>query len=136
MKSINKIIPIGLYPFDLMLSFHESDKEVINALKKFNIIPGDGTEKKVFDMDKIKTKVGRMVMFIDKQTILRLNFIPHLNNPFEMSLLQHEIFHVVEFMMEEINTPLNTDTCEPYAYLIQYLTEQIYKILNETAKTH
>jgi len=77
-------------------------------------------------MDKSKTKIGRMVMFIGKQTILRLNFIPKLKDPFEMSLLQHEIFHTVGFFMSEINTPLNNDTHETYAYLIQYLTEKIY----------
>jgi hypothetical protein len=129
MKKINKIIPIGLYPFDLMLSFNETDKQVKKALKKFNITPENSTETTLWDMDKTKTKVGRMVMFIGKQTILRLNFVPKLSDPFEMSLLQHEIFHVVGFMMSEINTPLNNDTYEAYAYLVQYLTEQIYKEL-------
>ena len=129
MKKLNKIIPIGIYPFDLMLSFNETDKHVKKALKKFNITPENSTETTLWDMDKTKTKVGRMVMFIGKQTILRLNFVPKLSDPFEMSLLQHEIFHVVGFMMSEINTPLNNDTHEAYAYLVQYLTEQIYKEL-------
>jgi hypothetical protein len=80
-------------------------------------------------MDKSKNKIGRMVMFIGKQTIIRLNFMPRLKNPIEMSLLQHEIFHAVGFIMSEINTPLNNDTHETYAYLIQYLTEEVYKEL-------
>lgn len=115
-----------MYPYDLMLSFNESDKQVIKVLKKLNITPANATETTVFDMDKIKTKTGRMVMFIGKQTIIRLNFIPHLTDPFEMGLLQHEIFHAVGFFMSEINTPLIDDTHEVYAYLIQYLTEKIY----------
>jgi hypothetical protein len=128
-KRLNKIIPIGVYPFDLMISFNESDKDVIKSLKKFNINAKKTSEKTVFDMDKIKNKQGRMVMFIGKQTIIRLNFMPKTSDPFEMALLQHEIFHTVGFLMQEINTPLNDDTHEVYAYLTQYLTEQIYKEL-------
>ncbi len=128
-KKLNKIIPIGLYPFDLMISFNESDKEVITALSKFNITPDNSNETTLWNMDNSKTKIGRMVMFVGKQTILRLNFVPKLKDSFEMGLLQHEIFHVVGFMMSEINTPLNSDTHEVYAYLVQYLTEQIYKEL-------
>lgn len=126
MKKLNKIIQIGLYPFDLMLSFNETDKEVKKALKKFNITCKNSNENTVFDMDKLKQKRGRMVMFIGKQTIIRLNFMPRLTDSLEMSLLQHEIFHAVGFLMSEINTPLTNDTHEPYAYLIQYLTEKIY----------
>ena len=128
-KKLNKIIPIGLYPYDLMLSFNESDKEVKKALKEFAITQRGSTEEIVFDMDKLKKKTGRMVMFIGKQTIIRLNFMPKVTDPFEMGLLQHEVFHAVGFFMSEINTPLNSDTHEVYAYLIQYLTEQIYKEL-------
>jgi hypothetical protein len=129
MKKLNKIIPMGLYPFDLMLSFNESDKEVKKALKKFDITPKNTTETTIFDMDKSKNKIGRMVMFIGKQTIIRLNFYPHVNNSFEMGLLQHEIFHTVGFMMSEISTPLVNETHEAYAYLIGYLTEKIYSEL-------
>lgn len=126
MKSLNKIIQIGLYPFDLIISFNESDKQVKKALKKFNITPKNNKETTIFDMDKYKTKIGRMVMFIGKQTIIRLNFMPKLTNPFEMGLLQHEIFHTVGFFMSEIHTPLTDDTHETYAYLVQFLTEKIY----------
>jgi hypothetical protein len=129
MKSINKIIPLGIYPYDLMISFNESDKDFKKALKKFGITPKASTETTVFEMDNIKTCVGRMVMFIGKQTVIRLNFMPKLTNPFKMSLLQHEIFHAVTFFMLEIRTPLKNSTNEVYAYLIQYLTGKIYLIL-------
>lgn len=129
MKKLNKIIPIGLYPFDLMISFNETDKQVRKALKRYNITPEKSNEETVFEMEEIKKKVGRMVMFTGRQTIVRLNFMPHLKNSFEMGLLQHEIFHTVGFFMSEIHTPLNDDTHEVYAYLVQYLTEQIYKEL-------
>lgn len=80
-------------------------------------------------MDDLKTKQGKYAMFPEGQSVIRLNFYPRKNKSFEMSLLQHEIFHTVGFLMSEINTPLNDDTQEVYAYLIQYLTEKIYKEL-------
>jgi hypothetical protein len=129
MKSLNKIIPLVIYPFEIMISFNETDKQIIKALKKFSITPKSSTEETLFDMDKSKNKVGRMVMFVGKQTVIRLNFMPKLNDPIGLSLLQHEIFHATGFILSEINTPLNNDTHEVYAYLIQYLTEVIYKSL-------
>ncbi len=130
MKSLNKIIPIGIYPYDLMVSFNESDKDFKKALKKFGITPKGSTEKTVFEMDSEKTYKGRMVMFLGKQTVIRMNFMPKLTNPFHMSLLQHEIFHAVAFFMMEISTPLKSSTHEVYAYLIQFVTEKIYVNLN------
>jgi hypothetical protein len=129
MKSINKIIPLVIYPFDVMISFGESDKQIGDALRGFGIIESESHESLLFNMDKVKTLRGRMVMFSGKQTVLRLNFIPKTNNPEHMGLLQHEIFHAVGFIMQEINTPLNEDTHETYAYLIGYLTEKIYLTL-------
>ena len=130
-KRINRIIPIGLYPFDLMVSFNETDKQIKERLKELKITPENATETTVFDMDKYKSKIGRMVMFVGKQTVIRLNFIPHLTNPFEMGLLQHEIFHATGFFLSEIHTPLVDETHEAYAYLIQYLTEKIYSIIKK-----
>jgi hypothetical protein len=129
MENLNNIIPIGIYPYDLMISFNESDREFKKALRKFGINPKLSNETTVFEMDNIKTFVGRMVMFRGKQTVIRMNFMPKLTNPFHMSLLQHEIFHAVSFFMLEIRTPLKNSTHEVYAYLIQYLTEKIYIIL-------
>jgi hypothetical protein len=126
MKSLNKIIPISIYPYDLMISFNESDREFKKALSKFGVSPKNSTETTVYEMDNIKIFVGRMVMFRGKQTVIRMNFMPKLTDPFQMSLLQHEIFHAATFFMIEIRTPLKNSTHEVYAYLIQFLTEKIY----------
>jgi hypothetical protein len=129
MKSLNKIIPLVIYPFEIMISFNETDKQITKALRKFNITPKNTSMDALLDMDKFKTKKGRMVMFIGNETVIRLNFLPKLNDPIGLSLLQHEIFHAVGFILSDIDIPLNADTHEAYAYLIQYLTEVIYKSL-------
>lgn len=124
---MSKIIPLIVYPFDVMVSFDEEDSWVQAALKKFKV--GSKEEISAINMDGSKGKIGRMLMFSSKQTIIRLNFMPSLDDPYEMGLLNHEIFHAVGFIMEEIDTPLNKDTHEAYAYLFQYLTERIYSLL-------
>ena len=128
-KKINKIISIGHYPYDLMISFNETDDSFNKKMKYFGI-ESENYNEEIFNLAKSKNKRGRYSLFLkDKQSVIRLNFIPNIRDPEEMGLLQHEIFHVVHFFMEEINTPLVNKTSEPYAYLIQYLTKEIYKLL-------
>ncbi len=112
-----------------MLSFNESDKEVNNHLRRFKVISKKDIKSSGLSMDMAKTKIGRMIMFKGGQSVIRLNFMPKINDPFEMGLLQHEIFHAVGFILSEINTPLVNETHESYAYLVQYLTEKIYSEL-------
>lgn len=45
------------------------------------------------------------------------------------STLAHEIFHAVDFIMRDIGMKLTEHSHEAYAYLVGYLTEQIYKRL-------
>ena len=43
-----------------------------------------------------------------------------------LAVIQHEIFHIVDFLLQFIDTPLTDDTSEVYAYLIEYYTREIY----------
>jgi hypothetical protein len=128
MKKLNKIISMGCYPFDLMVSFNESDAELAIHLLEYGLTIEDSKDD-IFHLDGIKVRRGRFVMFKGNQSVLRLNFYPHFRDIDELSLLQHEIFHATHIFFEEINTPLKTSTCEPYAYLVQYLTKEIYSLI-------
>jgi len=37
----------------------------------------------------------------------------------------HELFHAVEFILQRVDIQLTKDTSEVYAYLLQYMVEQI-----------
>jgi hypothetical protein len=128
MKTLNKIIPLGGYPFDLMISFNETDEQLAMHLLEYGLTIEDGKDD-MFHLNGIKSRRGRFVMFKGNQSVLRLNFYPHWKDIDELSLLQHEIFHCTHIFMEEINTPLKTSTCEPYAYLLQWLTREIYSLI-------
>ena len=126
---MNNIFYIAIYPFNIMISFDESDAQMKKACKILKVIPGDD---EIFNFNKVKTKFhGRSIIFEGCKIILRLNFIPDFKDPDQIGLLQHEIFHVCHFIMSDIDTPLTSSTSEPYAYFIQYLTSIIFAFLNE-----
>jgi len=124
---INKIISLLIYPFEVMVSMNQSDKSFIKSVKKYGITD---TDDLIFKLNENNLCRARSIMYNSGKTILRLNFTPKFNESFGMGLLQHEIFHIVDFIMDDINTPLTESTRESYAYLIQYLTTEIYKIIN------
>lgn len=118
MKSKNFVLSYVIYPFDIMFSFGETDKELFTKLRKLGIgepdacaIPGITT--------------ARTVMFKEGPTVIRMKWIPKTS--FEFGVLHHEIFHAIQFLLSRIDLPLNDQSGEAYAYLIQYLTEQVYK---------
>lgn len=118
---MNFIIPYIIYPFDLMVSFGENDYQIECLLKKNNVIY-DGAEWLLAPFAK-----GRCCMFVSGQTIIRMPSKPKTNEDF--GILQHEIFHAVEFLFDRIGIKHSIECGEAYAYLIGYITEEIYKKL-------
>lgn len=130
-KSLNKILQIGHYPFDLMISFHESDDQFINSLKQYGIKDiDDPSVRLVIEMEKSGEAAGRYLMLKGRQSVIRLTRYPQKGRAADMALLNHEILHTVHFFcVEVLHAPLNEDTAEVYAYLFQHLTEEIYKYI-------
>lgn len=48
----------------------------------------------------------------------------------EPGVLAHEFFHVVQFLFEFIGLPLNRESSEAYAYLLQYLLDSYFENIN------
>lgn len=105
---MNFIIPWHLYPFDVMVSFKETDKQLFKKIEKIYCL--DDEEKELL---KIKGN-GRTVILAGGPTVIRLN-----NKDFP--IIAHESFHAVSFLMQKIGVKDE----EAYAYAIQYLTEEI-----------
>ena len=121
---LNKIISYEVYPFDLLVSFNESDEEFKSKLKEFEIEFEDDV---ILSFDNIKSNRGRTIMLSSGQSILRLNFFPKTST--EFGILQHEIFHCVEFLFDRVGMKLSFKSDEAYAYLIQFLTIKIYELI-------
>ena len=121
MGIMNIIIPLVLFPYDVMFSFDEENEILLSTLSDTGV---------KFDKEDIEQSFGkcRTSLFEGNQTLIRLPFIP--STPFEFSILSHEIFHATEFIIKRLmRIHLSGKTDEVYAYTIQYLTEAIYEEL-------
>lgn len=120
----NFIIPLVVYPFDVMVSIDQTDEELIKECSKYSLTKKD--LKKAGALALVNEE-GRCVIFKRNQMLIRIRkFEP---TPRWYGTLQHEIFHCVEFLMYKLRVNLTPHSDEPYAYLIGYLTEEIYKLL-------
>lgn len=119
-KSINFIIPLVVYPFDVMVSISESDESLFAKLKKMGVDISD-TNLHVYS----DTQRGRTILFKGNQSLIRMYELR--DTPDWYGHLAHEIFHAVEFIMERIGAKLTAESDEAYAYLVGYLTKEIHK---------
>ena len=118
------IIDCQVYPFQILVYFGQDKKPLYKELKKR--LPKSAIDTlKTFDF-----KVGKSVMFPNGQTLLWLNEKP--NSVSGLATLNHEIFHCACFILERVGIVYSESSDEAYAYLIEYLTKQIYNELNIT----
>jgi hypothetical protein len=122
MKKLAFTLKLVVYPFDIRFSFGESDEEVKRWLKRNGVDSKDEIEGAEYEGERGQ---ARACMFECGASLVRLRKIPKTAE--EFGQLQHEITHIVMFVLyHTLHTPHNLDTSEPYAYLTQYITEQVY----------
>lgn len=120
-KSLNFIVPLVVYPFDVMVSIGEEDAILEKKLKS------SGVDVGTVELVHSETARGRCILFGGNRTLVRIYKYP--DKPVDYGYLQHEIFHAVEFIFDRIGMKLTTDSDEAYAYLIAYLTTKIHERL-------
>lgn len=122
---MNFIVPLVVYPYDIWFSVGESDKKFINYL-------GERIQDEyLVDLKEDAISVMRPTLrgrtfhhLVGGQTIIRLPKVPVTS--LERGVVSHEIFHAVDYILRRINMPLTDSSCEAWAYLIGYVTEQFY----------
>lgn len=123
LKCKNFIIVIGIYQHDLMVSIGEDDKPLFNKLISVGV-----DKDEVHEAAYENTGKGRYCLFKNGQSLIRILKKPKA--PEDYGHLQHEIFHVASALLWRIGVRLKIKTSdEAYAYLIGYLTTEIYKKL-------
>ncbi len=116
------IVDCQIYPFDILVCFGQDKKLLFKELSK-------KLPKSDIDILKtIKFNVGKSIMFPAGQTLLWLQEKP--TSIYGLATLNHEIFHCVCFILERAGIVYSHSSEEAFAYLIGYLTKQIYKELN------
>jgi len=118
------VVNCQIYPFDILVYFGTDFKPLFKELKKY-INNTDLSELK-----QMRFKAGKTVMFSTGQTLLWLKNKPKSIS--DLATLQHEIFHCANFILNRVGIQLDDNSDEAYAYLIEYLTKQIYKEIGIT----
>ena len=114
MPKLNIIIPLVIYPFDVMVSIGQTDKELSLELLKYGI-------EDISELILSETTRGRTIMFEGNQTVIRLK-------TFDVAVLCHECFHAVVFILSKVGIPLEVmRSDEAYAYLLEYLVGEVVK---------
>ena len=117
-KPYHFIVPLVVYPFDVMVAVGYSNLELKEVLLGYDI-----KGEKYF---KNELKDASTYMFDGNQTIIRFKSKEQLTH----ATIAHEIFHAVTLILSEIGMDFKIlVNDEAYAYLIGYLTEQVYKNL-------
>lgn len=129
-KPLNFIIPLVLFPFDIMVSIGQSDSQFQRSVRGH--LPPDCLKDLETDPAILKlghTTQGRTInLSTGHQTLIRIKNHPKTDQDY--GTLAHEIFHAVSFILWRMRIDLGIEqTDEVYAYTIGYVTQQIYKKL-------
>ena len=104
-----------------MVSIGETDRKFNKAIDRYDI----EKDEVLSNFNKYPLTKARTVMFDGNQTMIRMRNYPESAK--DRGLLSHEIFHAVDFILDRIGMKLIQESCEAYAYLIDYITRKIYE---------
>lgn len=126
------VIPLVVYPFDILVSIAQDDATFRSALHKHllpNCLKDIEVDPGILMMG--STTNGRTLnLETGFQTIIRLKDYPA--GPRGHAIVAHEIFHACTFVLWRVGLHLEImKTDEAYAYLIDYVTGEFYKNLKK-----
>jgi hypothetical protein len=129
-RSLNFVIPLVIYPFDIMVSIGETDEAFQKAIRRHmppNCLKDLETDPGILNLG--NTTDGRTINFsTGHQTVIRLKHWPDVVR--WQGILSHEVFHACSFVLWRMGIPLEIEkTDEVYAYLIDHVNTDIYKRL-------
>ena len=129
-EALNFVIPLVIYPFDIMISIGETDEAFRKALMRH--IPPNCLKDIESDPDILNlgnTTDGRTVSYANgHQTVIRIKNYPDIVR--WQGVLAHEVAHACFFILWRMGIPLEIGkTDEVYAYTVDYVTTEIYKRL-------
>jgi len=118
----NFIFKLHTYPFKVMVSLGEKEKDLSKTLKKLNV---DCNKECV----SVKGCAGYFIPFSNYLLLIRSKKYPKTSQDF--AILQHEILHCCFFILKEVGIRLSPKSEEAYTYLLETIT---YKILKQIKK--
>lgn len=126
---INFIVDAAIYPFDVMVSIGQDILQLESSLNKHGIKLRQDVMDTTLGYRNDKSP-GTSIMLQSGQMIIRLRNLPETSADY--GVLAHEIFHIATFILEEVGIKYSHAVSdEAFSYLIQFLTENIYKQINK-----
>ena len=124
----------GIFPQLVIVSLGQTNMGFENSLRE--IFPAKNSDllnqlegNNIMLLDDIKHKYGTTIHLSHEVAILiRINHVP--STPTEQGLLAHEIFHAADAIIKNSGEEY-TKYNETLAHIIGYITERIYKDLND-----
>ena len=113
------IIKLVVYPFDVMIYFGKDQQPLYKELSKY--ISAD----EIQELREKQITRGNSVIFNNGASLIRMSNIPRSIN--DLATLNHEVFHIVFFILQKIGIELCPKSDEAFAYLIEYINKEIYK---------
>lgn len=126
-KSQSFIIPLVLYPFDVLVSIGQTDQEFQRTLRRHlppSCLKDLETDPVILNLG--ESNLARTVNFeTGHQTAIR--FKKHPTTTRDHGIIAHEAFHAAAFVLMRMSIPFEIGkTDEVYAYLLDYIVEKIY----------
>lgn len=123
---MNFTISYAVYPYEVFVAFENDKKKFYKSIFKILKKKYHSEVKYAFRDHKFGVNThARTLMTTGGHTIILMSKFE--DTIAHQATLSHEIFHAVHFLMDRLQIPLSMDNAEAYAYLIQYLTTEIYK---------
>lgn len=119
-KSVIKIIKTDVIPYDIMIASNVSIDKLITRLGKYNLILPDES------IESIKNgAIAHTIQLTNKGVVI---YLPSLVS---MGVIAHEVFHAVWMILRTMGVEPSEESNEIYAYLIEFYTNEIIKIIKQ-----
>lgn len=105
-----------VYPFELMVFITNDTKKVVNW-----VCENTYRDRKEVEENVEREYLATTIMFEGGQSIIVFKEDSHLNP----GVVAHESFHAVELLYNHLDMPLTRESSEAYAYLIEYIVNEI-----------
>lgn len=120
------VISAEIYPFDIFCFFGNKET-VYRTLESYCVHDIISQDEKNQTIKFMKSTDNFFAMSPDGFSFLYVEEVP--NSIHNLSVLNHEIYHVADEILRRVGIKSSHESCEAYAYFIQYLSVNIYEKL-------
>lgn len=123
------IFVVPPYPPGIMVSLGQTLDELTQSIKRLKTIDSRSKLALIEAFEENDMNNANTVMYEAAHLIIIQLPFARIRTPRHRGILAHEIFHAAELIAKQIGLKHCDQSSEAFAYLIDYITEEIYKRL-------